>query len=703
MSRTFFPRDLIAPFIAVALAVALLVGTLCFVAKRANDAGARHEEAIVANGFNVAMAKVADSAAAFVAHYDPSQTQTAAQIVESAFLVNQDGVAALAWRGLPRPENYQMFMDAASEPLASMRRTDDHLNGSLNGLPPHASIAAEIGGRVYILTATRLPHAGRARAAEVVIAATRIEAPLLNELSDQFLLDNLQLRAGAGPVANGRAHVLIYGPGGEPAGALEWWPEEPGAALLGSTLPPVLLLVGVLAIAGTFQYRRSRNAARELLASEARATHLAYHDALTGLPNRLLMSDRLGRAIEDLRRRNTPFAVHCIDLDHFKEVNDTFGHQAGDELIRAAARIISNACRSSDTIARLGGDEFAIVQIGADLAGAAHLADRIVSTLSQPIELAVGRVYIGASMGVSLFTGSPPEAIECLRQADLALYRAKEDGRGRYCFFEVEMDAAVRFRRAMKEELHEALSTKQLRLAYQPQVDGEGVIVGLEALVRWDHPQRGPVSPSVFVPLAEECGLIQKLGLFTLRQAFEDSRRWPGVKIGINISATQVRMRDFADQLAGLVEECKIDPSHFELEITEGVLLGDDPVTHDTLRRVRDLGFTLALDDFGTGYSSLSYLQRYPVDKIKIDRSFITNLGVDNEADAVVSAIVRLARALNLGVIAEGVETDDQRLRLRRAGCSEVQGYLFGKPSGPDVIDRLINNQPAPRARAEHT
>ena len=251
------------------------------------------------------------------------------------------------------------------------------------------------------------------------------------------------------------------------------------------------------------------------------------------------------------------------------------------------------------------------------------------------------------------------------------------------------MDAAIKTRRAMEVDLREALANGELQMAYQPQVNSRGMVTAVEALVRWRHSKRGDVSPAFFVPIAEQCGLIADLGMFTLRRAFEDSRRWKKLKIAVNVSANQLRMKDFVINISALLNELEVDPCRFELEITEGVLLGDDPDTQETLRRLRQLGFAIALDDFGTGYSSLSYLKRYPIDKIKIDRSFITNLGVDGDAEAVVSAIVSLAHALKLSVIAEGVETTQQLRCLASAGCTDVQGFLFSKPVSADEIDRI--------------
>ncbi len=418
---------------------------------------------------------------------------------------------------------------------------------------------------------------------------------------------------------------------------------------------------------------------------------MAVHDALTALPNRVLFTDRLSHALEQLRRRPGRVAVFCIDLDRFKEVNDTFGHHCGDDLLREAAKRLAGTVRTSDTLARLGGDEFAIVQAEATPVAAAALARRINMAMVAPFELSVGRLFIGCSIGVTLIDDADVDPVESLRQADLALYKAKEAGRGQYSFFEPEMDAALRLRRAVESDLREALANGGLEMNYQSQVDVDDRPVGVEALVRWSHPTRGAVSPSYFVPIAEECGLIDILGAYTLRAAFTDSLQWPSeIKVAVNISAAQLRLHTFIPTVKRLLEETGASAKRFELEITESVFLGENPKVHANLNRLRELGFTLALDDFGTGYSSLSYLRRYPVDKIKIDRSFTAALGADRDADEVVGAIIRLARALNLSVVAEGVETADQRRRLAIAGCSDVQGFLFSRPMPAAAMGRLL-------------
>ena len=521
-------------------------------------------------------------------------------------------------------------------------------------------------------------------------AAVRLDQGFLADLSERYMLHNLRRQAPGAALADGDARVVLRDGGDAAVAVLDWTPQAPSTALIEQIVPPVLWIIIGFGLAILLLLQRSRRLTEGRIASEARAVHLAFHDALTGLPNRVLFIDRLSHALEQMRRRPQTIAVHCIDLDRFKEVNDTYGHHVGDELIREAAHRMAAQCRASDTFARLSGDEFAIVQVDATPATAAILAARLVEIMNQPIQLGAGRMFSGCSIGVSMVEDGDTEPAEALRQADLALYRAKAKGRLQFCFFELEMDAAVKTRRALESDLREALANDQLQMAYQPQVDRNGVMTGVEALVRWTHHQRGPVAPNFFIPIAEECGLIVELGMFTLRRVFEDSRRWKGLRIAINVSAIQMRMKDFVDRVAELVEELQIDPKRFEFEITEGILMGDDPATLQTLTRLRNMGFSLALDDFGAGYSSLSYLQRYPISKIKIDRAFIANLGVDTEADGVVGAIVKLARALKLSVIAEGVETADQRARLATAGCSAVQGFLFSRAVPAGEIDALM-------------
>ena len=431
----------------------------------------------------------------------------------------------------------------------------------------------------------------------------------------------------------------------------------------------------------------ARDEARQ---SAERVQALAATDALTGLSNRLTFDSRMLAAASAARRGRTGYAVLYIDLDHFKQVNDTLGHQAGDELICEVATRLAALARPEDTVARLGGDEFAVIQHGAGPAGAAALADRVVRRLQGMVRLGAGEVSLSCSVGVALISAETADRDEALRQADLALYRAKSLGRGCFCIYEPEMDAALKSRKALEVELRRAIERNEIRTVYQPVVTGSGVVVAVEALSRWTHPDRGPIAPTVFISLAEESDLISPLAQVTFRQICQDAARWPALPVAVNISAKQLRRPGFLNRVAGILEETGTDPARLELELTESSILNDDARTQEVLRDLRRMGFRLALDDFGTGYSSLSYLQKYPIDKIKLDRSFILRLREGEQARAVVRTIVQLASALSLELVAEGVENRDQLDLLREMGVTLFQGYLFSPPISRSAFEVLL-------------
>ena len=705
--------------------IALLIGAQVYLAHEADASARTREHAVVESGVtnfadetarkSVSVALWDEAVAHLDNHLDADWADTnigrylsETEGFEASLVISADGrIVHAAEKGESVPAQALAALEDAARPLVADARRAEARRGPVAAVlkrdhavrePIYARAFVRMNGQVFLVSAMLVqPDFGLARPkgprAPIIVTAERIDGAFVRDMAGRFRLTGPSLRAPDARLGFGEDRVSLDDAAASPVGALYWTPPAPGAAMLGKALPATILVLLILGACAMNLSRRAARAAQGLIASEARAAHLAYHDALTGLPNRTLLGERLAMEHEQCRRTGVGFAVHCIDLDRFKEVNDTFGHAAGDELIRASAQVLAGACRMGDILARLGGDEFAIIQPRATPESAGALADRIVARLAEPFDLSAGRVFVGCSIGVSVVRDPASDPQESLRQADLALYRAKDGGRGRYAFFEPEMDSAVRMRRALQADLREALLNDELEMVYQPQVDGKGRMFGVEALVRWNHAERGPVAPAVFVPLAEENGLIDTLGMFTLRRAFEDSAAWDDVRVAVNLSAAQLRMRDFTSRLADLVTETRINPERFELEITEGLLLGDDAQTHEALRRIRAMGFRIALDDFGTGYSSLSYLQRYPIDKIKIDRSFITNLGVDSDAEAVVSAIVKLARALGLSVIAEGVETEIQRARLNAAGCTEVQGFLFGKPTSAGAITSLLTAQ----------
>ena len=671
---SIFHSDLFWPVSLVAVAVAaVILGGGAMLVGQVDDAARSREQGVVEAGLS-------------------------GRLDDIAARTSRSPATPAALAGLTGPDGPQtaMLMDPSGQPISASLAPSAGLVRAAAALArsmartgaADARVVGVVGGTPTVLFAHRAADAGPR--SPVVVAAASLDQEFLSDLARRLRVNAIHVRPAASAQAAGEARLVLRDDHDRRVAVLGWSADRPSRALLARLILPGLWLIVGFGLATLLLLHRARRLTQGRMASEARAVHLAFHDALTGLPNRTLFFDRLGHALEQMRRRPQTIAVHCIDLDRFKEVNDTFGHHVGDELIREAAHRMAAQCRASDTFARLSGDEFAIVQTDATPATAAILAARLVEVMNQPIQLGSGRMFSGCSIGVSMIEDGSVEPAEALRQADLALYRAKANGRLQFCFFELEMDAAVKTRRSLENDLREALARDELQMAYQPQVDRNGMMTGVEALVRWTHPVRGPVAPNFFIPIAEECGLIVELGMFTIRRAFEDSRRWKGLRIAINVSAVQMRMKDFVDRVAELVRELDVDPRRFELEITEGILLGDDPATLQTLTRLRGMGFSLALDDFGAGYSSLSYLQRYPISKIKIDRAFIANLGVDAEADGVVGAIVKLARALRLSVIAEGVETTDQRARLASAGCSTIQGFLFSRAVPAGEIDAMV-------------
>jgi diguanylate cyclase (GGDEF)-like protein len=416
--------------------------------------------------------------------------------------------------------------------------------------------------------------------------------------------------------------------------------------------------------------------------AEARIAHMARHDALTDLPNRVLFRERMDEALTGVRRRGSPVAVLCLDLDHFKQVNDTLGHPVGDALLKAVATRLQGCLRERDAMARLGGDEFAIIQFGSGATEASTLAQRIVASITSPFEIEGHQVLVGTSIGIAIAPDDGLDADQLLKNADMALYKAKADGRGTFRFFEGEMDARAQQRRLLEMQLRAALQNGEFELCYQPLVATRTrEIEGFEALVRWRHPEKGIVSPSEFISVAEDTGLIVPLGEWVLRQACADAAAWGSdIKLAVNISSVQFRSKNLLQTVVSALASSGLAASRLELEITESVMLQDSEGTLATLTQLRELGVGIAMDDFGTGYSSLSYLHRFPITKIKIDRSFISSIGQKKGGSAVIRAVVQIARSLKMIATAEGVETEYQIAKLNAIGCDQAQGYLFSPP-----------------------
>jgi diguanylate cyclase (GGDEF)-like protein len=425
--------------------------------------------------------------------------------------------------------------------------------------------------------------------------------------------------------------------------------------------------------------------------AEDKITHMARHDALTGLPNRASFRDKLGEAVARSRKGQS-CAVLYLDLDQFKAVNDTLGHPAGDALLREVTLRLLTHTRKVDTVARLGGDEFAVVQSSVNQPqDAVSLATRLIEALAVPYEISGQQVLLGTSVGIVLAPTDGEDPDQILKNADLALYRAKAEGRGRYRFFTPEMDARMQERRTLEIDLRNALVAGEFELFYQPLVNlKSGLVTGFEALMRWFHPRRGMIPPTDFIPLAEEIGLLIPLGEWALRRACLDAAKWPDkIKVAVNVSATQFASRTLVEDVITALAVSGLEPERLELEITETVMLDETHSILAILHRIRDLGVGIAMDDFGTGYSSLNYLRRFPFSKVKIDRSFVEGLGQGGDCDAIVAAITDLCSTLGMIALAEGVETEDQLQRLRAANCREAQGYLFSPPRPVSEVPAL--------------
>ncbi|WP_033001339.1 EAL domain-containing protein [Mesorhizobium sp. LSJC269B00] len=516
-----------------------------------------------------------------------------------------------------------------------------------------------------------------------------INDAVIGKIAQKYLLAGAHLLPMAQPL--GSAAIPLIDKQGVILGYIAWDQERPGLTLVGKASPALALAALVAASVLAFLLRRLRRASSALQTSQAQAQYLAFHDTLTGLPNRALFEDRLRRAL--LTSGNeSKVALLYLDLDRFKHVNDTLGHPAGDELVRQTAARLHHTVRDVDTVARLGGDEFAVILIDVrDVRNAEDISERVLQKLQEPFKLMDDQVFISASIGIALSTGPDADADDLLRKADIALYEAKKNGRGRYQVFAGDMDDLLLRKRKVESELRSALNGGTgIKLAYQPVFASDGkTIVGAEALIRWAHEVHGALPAAQFIAIAEERGMIGQLGAWALLEACRFAVKTKLPWLAVNVSPLQLRDAGFAEEVASILAETGLAPKRLQLEITENVLLENNDTTRAALAALRQSGVGIVLDDFGTGYSSLSYLRRHAIDKLKIDRSFVRLLDGDGNSGAIVKALIDLAGALKVEVTAEGVETEVQKALLVAMGCQQLQGYLLSPPLEPAQLVAL--------------
>ena len=537
-----------------------------------------------------------------------------------------------------------------------------------------------------------------ATAQPVLVTVAMIDLRMLGGLDQTAGLHRLKIESSA--VDGNDLTMSLIDRHGRIVGWFSWEDDRAVThAILRMSPIMVAIALGLLGLAA-LGVSRLRRTARELADSERRAQAQAHEDVLTGLPNRRRMLDVIDQALAE-RQREEWVAFAFLDLDGFKEVNDALGHHGGDQLLAAVAGRLRTTLRGGGVVGRFGSDEFAFVMTTRDPQAALRAADAVVKSVARPFWMSGQMVQIGVSGGVAQAPRHGVARDELMRRADLALRSAKKHGRNRVVSFEPAMEEEFHNRRFIKRELKRALAASELRVHYQPIVAAEsGRIVGVEALLRWEHPVRGTIPPAVFVPIAEQSGLMEPLGEFVLRRALADATRWPGLYVSVNLSPVQVRDRRLVDVVAAALAETGVASSRVVLEITEGVLIEKPDEAAKRLAELRALGVKIALDDFGVGYSSLSYLQRFPIDKLKIDKCFVDPLGRSGNGAVMLQAIVALGRALGLTVLVEGVETEDQRVLLRLAGCDEMQGYLFARPAPCDTVDLLLAEERAADGRS---
>jgi len=714
----------------------LLLGIIAYAGSSANQTAVEREHTLLDNALNESIARVLNEQKSIAWWDDPVikitdeaidleftdanfgvfLTETYGQ--DEVYILNAEDRPLYAWAEAAReePSAFERRRPALEALIDEIRR-DDH-----SKLKPRPDMLDQSKDRYSVLTGVQVArYAGHIVSVDdrpavvagmtivpnidmnilkgtpnLLLSITFIDEEFVSEIGRSLLLPDLVLTSQPSQ-AGGVVSKAFVGDGGTPAGFLTWTTRRPGQVLLTIILPLVALGVLATGLLSRTMFVRLRRAS-DILRYEAK------HDALSGLPNRVEMVEKIENFLHrrPVDRDNQRAVAAYVDIDRFKDINDTLGHETGDQLIRAVGRRLEASLRPHDFLSRFGGDEFVIFCTPLGSGGDTAITERIAQAFALPFAIHGQSIRVTASIGLAVAPDDGVTAEELMRHADIALYEAKNQGRDRAVFFHTEMSERVEQRRSIEVELCAALETNQLRLHYQPIIScGTGAIVGVEALLRWRHPVLGEVSPVEFIPIAENSGLLPALGEWVFDQAMKDSKRWPNLEVAINLSPVQFRHVDLTAVLRSLVKKHGVAPNRFVLEITEGVLLEATNHTKAILESIRAMGFKTALDDFGTRYSSLAYLCSFKFDKIKIDRSFVSRMSEDQISRTIVQSVVRLGRALGMDIVAEGVEDELEAAMMTNFGCTELQGFYFSKAVAARRISKLLSTyEPKPFAQA---
>ena len=556
-----------------------------------------------------------------------------------------------------------------------------------SALPQARPTAAKVSGHYMVETAQLWLIIEQQSQNQTIIAKRALSQMDFNSLANELRLKKLMLVTEK-TKSEENGYLDLAGP--DNSSGLEWTSLRPGHEFTQMSLPYLFACAFIIVCFVIIVLNRLYNAESNIRASDALARHMATHDIHTNLPNRALMLERYQQARDRNRRKGGHMAVLCLGIDRYREIIEAYGHDHAQEFMIQIGEKINKLMRSHEHLGRMDSDTFLLILPEAEALETATMSQRLIDQLQGMIEVAHLQIYCSPSIGITVVTDPNCDSDEAFRQAQVALYQSQEKGKAQYMFYDTEIDSSLRHRKQMEAELRKTLIQTGIGIMYQPQVDDQGRIVGLEALARWNHPERGFIPPNFFIPLAEDCGLMGELGFGLMKKAFQDAKQWPQLKMAVNVSVMQLRDKNFLDQVCQSIKDAQISTSQIEIEITESLLLEDDVQTQNTLAQLRAKGFSIALDDFGTGYSSLSYLNRYPIDKLKIDRAFIDKLGKSEGSTELLETLIQLARRLRLDVIAEGVETQEQVTTLKKIGCYHYQGFGFSRPIPAEQINELI-------------